>query len=85
MFVLRPCLWKREVELEETIRYGNPSEEPKDDAKQKMLACGSWRRRTLAVLVFVPFAATVALTVHLIRERQFPSFPNPLLFQIPSV
>lgn len=49
-------------------RCGNPSKEPKDDVKQKVAACGSWRRRTLAVLAFFPFAATVVLSVHLICE-----------------
>ncbi|XP_056868687.1 suppressor of tumorigenicity 14 protein [Takifugu flavidus] len=56
---------QREVESG-TSRCGNPSKEPKDDVKQKVAACGSWRRRTLAALAFVPFAATVVLSIHLI-------------------
>lgn len=55
-------------------RCGNPSKEPKDDVKQKVAACGSWRRRTLAVLAFVPFAATVVLSIHLICEYMFGIF-----------
>lgn len=41
--------------------------------EEKEAACGSWRRRRLALLAFIPLAATVALSIHITCEYR----PHP--------
>lgn len=38
------------------------------ELEEKVEVCGSWGRWRLAVLAFIPFAATVALTIYIMCE-----------------